>query len=98
MNAAQPSKSCGWVGRSSKRGVSSSSVARCMRASCARCSRQSIQQAELLKDELRSTALTAALAADIVAPSQSRKGFSSMDFVYFLGRFHVLVLHLPIGM
>jgi len=21
-----------------------------------------------------------------------------MDFVYFLGRFHVLVLHLPIGM
>src|SRR5687767_15966168 len=29
--------------------------------------------------------------------SSRRIGICRMDFVYFLGRFHVLVLHLPIG-
>ena len=53
---------------------------------------------EVLRLGPRRAALTAARRADILgAAAESAHRNCRMDFVYFLGRFHVLALHLPIG-
>src|SRR5262249_15765903 len=41
--------------------------------------------------------ITIAMAGDEPGRDTTRRGPSLMQFVWFLGRFHVLILHLPLG-